>query len=303
MSEIVSVLMSTYNGQNYLKDQINSVLVQQGVGVNLLIRDDGSTDNTQKILEDFSNVDDRVHYYTGPNIGVIKSFFDLMNNAPAADYYAFCDQDDIWLEDKLKSAINILSKSKTANKPALYMGAYQMVDTNLKKIYTPIKNQNLTLPTALVNSCATGCTMVFNRELLTASICNSNIDLLMHDYWLYLVCLVRKGFVYYDTTPHILYRQHNHNVIGGIEDSFYKKWYVRLKKLFLPGDNYKSKLAKKLLEEQWPYLCNEDKLFLKRACSCQKIGSKINLLKTKGVLSNSWDTNLQTIGLILTGKF
>lgn len=91
MNKIVAVLLSTYNGQIFLKDQINSILVQQDVLVKLLIRDDSSTDNTLNILKDFSGNYTNVHYYVGDNVGAAKSFLNLSNNAPEV----FCDQDDI----------------------------------------------------------------------------------------------------------------------------------------------------------------------------------------------------------------
>ena len=92
----VAVLMSTYNGENYIKEQIESIFNQKGVIVKLYVRDDGSKDRTLEILKDYN-----VNLEKGTNIGYIKSFMWLIKNVPFADYYALADQDDVWDEDKL----------------------------------------------------------------------------------------------------------------------------------------------------------------------------------------------------------
>ena len=107
-NKVIQVLMSTYNGKDYLREQIDSILAQNckeqmGVSLKLFIRDDGSKDGTQKILDEYAEkYPDRISWYQGENIGVIKSFFELMEKSDEkAEYYAFSDQDDYWHKEKL----------------------------------------------------------------------------------------------------------------------------------------------------------------------------------------------------------
>ena len=94
----VQVLLSTYNGEKYLKEQLDSIIAQKGVDVHILARDDGSKDDTIKILEGYENID----IIKGSNIGVCKSFFELINKSGEYDYYSFADQDDVWDCDRNK---------------------------------------------------------------------------------------------------------------------------------------------------------------------------------------------------------
>lgn len=302
----ILILLSTYNGERYIREQLDSLFNQRGVDITILARDDGSKDGTISILEEYRNITGKVLLIKGENCGACNSFLKLMEEGykycNAYDYFAFCDQDDVWLENKLEVATKILSKHEINNKPTLYMSAYQMVDKELNCIKTPIRNPKLSLPSAFASNCATGCTMVFNVNLLAATIGHKINDVIMHDYWTYLVCLVSGGFIYYDTNPYILYRQHESNVIGGKRDSFIKKWSVRLEKIFLSGDRYKSKLANKLLKTKGFIIKSEERLFLEHLSTPKKISSKLYILKNKDFWSSSFDCNIKNFGLLITGK-
>ena len=132
----VCVLMSTYNGEKYIVEQIDSILQQENVNVNLLIRDDGSKDKTVEIIKQYL-IDKRVSFVSGDNIGYKKSFLWLMDNSPNSDYYAFADQDDVWKKDKLFAAVTKLENEDIAE-PKLYTSALTRVDENLNYI----SNQN-----------------------------------------------------------------------------------------------------------------------------------------------------------------
>ena len=297
----IMVLLSTYNGEKYISDQIESVLCQQGVDVHIVARDDGSQDETINILKRISTLEN-ITVIEGQNIGVVGSFFTLMHEAVCHnfDYFAFCDQDDVWKNDKLKVATDILSGH--GNEPALYMSSFQMVDENLHSIQTKMSRPNISVEGALASNCATGCTMVFNKKLLEKSLISNYDDVLMHDYWMYMVCLLTGGYIYYDETPHIYYRQHGNNVIGGTGDNFLTKWWTRMNKMFLPGDNFKSKFACKLLEQYGNEISEDKKVFLQNIANIKTLKSKWNLLRNKKLLTGSIDKRLQLIGLILTGK-
>ena len=106
----VTVLMSTYNGETYLKEQIDSILAQEGIRVKLLVRDDGSKDSTQQILDDYSKRG-LLEWYKGENLKSARSFMNLVDTVSLdADYYAFSDQDDFWEKDKLSRAIDMLNQ-------------------------------------------------------------------------------------------------------------------------------------------------------------------------------------------------
>ena len=297
----IMVLLSTYNGEKYISEQIESVLCQQGVDVHIVARDDGSQDETINILKRISILDN-ITVIEGQNIGVVGSFFTLMHEAVCHnfDYFAFCDQDDVWKNDKLKVATDILSGH--GNEPALYMSSFQMVDENLHSIQTNMSRPNISVEGAIASNCATGCTMVFNKKLLEKSLISNYDDALMHDYWMYMVCLLTGGYIYYDETPHIYYRQHGNNVIGGTGDNFLTKWWTRMNKMFLPGDNFKSKFACKLLEQYGNEISEDKKVFLQNIANIKTLKSKWNLLRNKKFLTGSIDKRLQLIGLILTGK-
>ena len=297
----IMVLLSTYNGEKYISEQIESVLCQQGVDVHIVARDDGSQDETINILKRISTLEN-ITVIEGQNIGVVGSFFTLMHEAVCHnfDYFAFCDQDDVWKNDKLKVATDILSGH--GNEPALYMSSFQMVDENLHSIQTNMSRPNISVEGAIASNCATGCTMVFNKKLLEKSLISNYDDVLMHDYWMYMVCLLTGGYIYYDETPHIYYRQHGNNVIGGTGDNFLTKWWTRMNKMFLPGDNFKSKFACKLLEQYGNEISEDKKVFLQNIANIKTLKSKWNLLRNKKLLTGNIDKRLQLIGLILTGK-
>ena len=104
----VTVAMSTYNGERYLREQIDSILNQKNVDIVLFVRDDGSKDATLDILGEYSAKYDNVLFSAGNNLGIGKSFYEALRLAPESDYYAFSDQDDVWLQDKVASGVKAL---------------------------------------------------------------------------------------------------------------------------------------------------------------------------------------------------
>ncbi len=221
--EKVIVLLSTYNGEKYLEEQLDSLVRQKNVEIQILARDDGSSDRTIEILSCYSKKYDFISYYKGENIKPAKSFLELIVKAEDCPYYALCDQDDVWDEDKLFVAIQQIKKLNS-EKPAMYYGNTRVVDQDLNYIRNSHQNPlvNERKYSCLVEALPTGCTMVFNlaaKKLIQKKLpqyCS------MHDTWLYMVCKI-FGEVCYDFEPHISYRQHGNNVIG-----VYKKRSVAL---------------------------------------------------------------------------
>lgn len=246
----VLILLSTYNGENYLTEQLESLIAQTGIDITILIRDDGSTDNTCELLKEYAEkYPNKIIVDFAKNIGCTGSFFTLMKMAVEEyskyDYYAFSDQDDVWMPDKLNAACKALDSNK--NPIRLYYCNPQLVDSQLKKLNILLPHEARgTLQESIILQPCIGCSMVFSKDLLRkASIIDpKKVDI--HDAWTYKVCLSLGGSIIFDPTPHILYRQHSSNVIGGSQ-GFKLKWERRLKKFF-SSYRFRSGQAKLLLD-------------------------------------------------------
>ena len=196
----VTIFLSTYNGERYLAEQIDSILSQKDVILSLYIRDDGSTDNTIQILERYKN---KINIYRGNNIGVGNSFMQLLYYANANTmFYAFCDQDDIWLPNKLSNAIETL---KTITRPTLYCSNQILIDSKSNKIGKRYSSPpNTTYMQILNKNMVSGCTMVWNKSLhllLNNPERRPSSNLLqkrIHDVWVAMVASVVGKIIYYN---------------------------------------------------------------------------------------------------------
>jgi len=218
----IQVLMSTYNGAMYLREQLDSILKQDcgelgTAELSVFVRDDGSSDGTQDILKEYEKkYSEQVRWVQGKNKGVISSFFELLQKADeSVDYYAFSDQDDYWMPDKLSSGIRLLDQAGDKETPALYCCRPKLVDEHLRELTESIKRPPVcpSFGNALLENVVTGCTAILNaslRKLVAAELPKFTV---MHDRWLYLAASC-FGIVVYDETPHICYRQHGGNVVG-----------------------------------------------------------------------------------------
>lgn len=238
----ITVLLSTYNGEKYLPEQLDSILKQQNVKVRLLVRDDGSGDSTCSILDTWSKKMD-LSWYTGTNLKPAKSFLDLLQHAGDSPYYAFSDQDDYWMPDKLITAIEALSEYEKV--PALYFSQTQLADKDLVKIDSVIINPYLTLGEALVYQFIGGCTMVMNAKLRDIIIRHKPSYVPMHDVWIYNVALAIGAKVVFDPQPHMLYRQHGGNVIGQKKNDP-KEWKERITSFVKGNHNSRSDFAREV---------------------------------------------------------
>ena len=225
----IIILMSTYNGEKYLSEQIDSLL-SQTVKVEILVRDDGSTDSTQQILDGYAKRG-MLKWYSGKNLGPGKSFFDLVQKASLADFYAFADQDDVWNVDKIHIAIEKI-KTYPSDVPNLYCSAFTPVDSELNPIVVHKRldrQYKISFAHALVENIAPGCTYVFNRTALE-QFCKYKMEYItIHDWDLYRIVMALGGNIVYDEMSHILYRQHGNNTIGFQARNFHH-WCERLKR-------------------------------------------------------------------------
>lgn len=214
MNNKILVLVSTYNGEKYLSQQLDSILGQQGVDISILVRDDGSKDSTLLILENYSTRYSNFSFYQGVNIGPCMSFFDLLTHAEGYDYYAFSDQDDVWDNEKLIRATEKLGRLPESL-PALYCSNLKVVDEQLNYCRIAHKKSFDTKNrySGLIDFFAVGCTEVFNQKAADLTREHIRKDCLMHDSWIFMICNF-FGHVIYDHKAYINYRQHGQNVVG-----------------------------------------------------------------------------------------
>lgn len=217
MKKII-VLISTYNGEKYIKEQIDSILKQTiANNLEILIRDDGSTDGTLDILESICKENLNVSIIKGENVGLVKSYFILLKYvADKYEYYSLCDQDDYWLPDKLETAINKLEKNKT-DKPLLYACSSFIVDSYLKKTGNETQKmiRNINFYNTALQNFFPAHNQVFNNALVV-ELLNRELDyekVYSHDLWITNVSVV-TGKLIFDNCSHTLYRMHQNNGLG-----------------------------------------------------------------------------------------
>lgn len=243
------VLMSTYNGEKYIKEQLDSLLRQTLRPDLIYIRDDGSKDDTVAILEEYASQYPFIRYYSGRNKGPAKSFWELIKTCDKADYYALCDQDDVWFEDKLETAVNRLNVENN-EVPVLYCSRYTLTDKQLKPINSDVSRlYNFSdFPHALLYHTAPGCTFVFN-DAARKKIVKYDVEkeyCIIHDAIIHKI-VTMFGKMVLDDRSHMFYRQHGDNEIG-MNANVIKVFFGRVSR-FINGKirNYRSNTAKSLL--------------------------------------------------------
>ena len=254
----IAVLMSSYNGEAYIEEQINTVLAQKCDGkLSLWVRDDGSTDNTRSILEGYAK-EGKLNWYCGENLKPARSFMELLSHCPGYDYYAFCDQDDHWYPDKLQAGISLLQQEE---RPAMAFSNARLVDGSLAPIGRNVYNRQppVDFYSVLLSGGILGCTVVMNRALakLLEGFSRPK-DLIMHDYYCALVCTLFDGVILYDPLPHMDYRQHGNNVVG----SQWTRWAAlkdRLARITKRKKVTVSRMAQSLLDQD-PHPADGEKL-------------------------------------------
>lgn len=302
----ICVMLSTYNGEKYVKEQIESILNQRNVELILYIRDDGSTDKTYQILQNYERKYNNIILVKGENIGWRKSFMEMVKSAPRADFYSFADQDDIWKKEKLDSALKKIGDY--IDEVALYGSNVMVVDEKMipLKLYNEInlcinnRSMEQLLDAAKMPG---GLTYVFTYKLLLLMKRWNPTGDFGHDFICYLLAVL-FGIVIYDEKPYVLYRQHGSNQIGAPRG---KVWRIKknITTLFSKSVPYKSLWARKVLmiypeieqyDEKFKYL----KLLEEYP---RKLKNKLALITNKNLNRTSrWDTFCLYFK-ILTGKW
>lgn len=211
----VAVLMSTYNGEKYIKEQIDSILSQKcEYEIDLIIRDDGSIDRTVNILNSYGN---RLKWYRDENLGAGLSFLKLLYDNPGYDYYAFSDQDDFWEPEKIQVAIDGI---KDREECSMYCSNALMCDAALNPLGRYVHRNMVhynSLRAFFGLCCAQGCTCLINARFAEL-ICSSEMPgrIVLHDSFLTCLCFAVGGYLYADEQSCIKYRMHTDNV-GGLK--------------------------------------------------------------------------------------
>lgn len=212
----VAILLCTKDGEAFLLQQLDSIERQSHRNWKLVASDDGSTDGTLSILDGFrQRHPDRVEIRPGPRRSFCANFLSLaVDPAIEADYYAYCDQDDIWEPEKLSRALDRL-RTQGEDVPALYCSRTRLIDRNgaeiglTRKLGRPPGFRN-----ALVENICSGNAMVFNQAARKLMVRAGMVEVFFHDWWTYLLVTACGGIVHYEPMPDVLYRQHGSNIIG-----------------------------------------------------------------------------------------
>ena len=272
----VDILMATYNGEQYLKEQIDSILNQTYTNIRLLINDDCSTDKTIEILKEYEQKDNRIYVqYNKENLGSIKNFENLLSRVENK-YFMLADQDDVWMPQKVEKSLDKITKENAD----LVFTDLEAVDENLKTITPSVvrymgfkKNIDKYNDYKLVflRNCVTGCTIISKKELIKKYIPIPNKEPMVHDWWMALM-IAQDGKLAFLDEPTIKYRQHGKNQLG----IFGMKNYIQ------KFDEYREKYINLKIDQFKIYLENKEMFTNKKLVELsQKAVIYLNNIKTK----------------------
>lgn len=264
----VAILLATYNGEQYLEEQLESLRTQTHQNFICYIHDDGSADSTQAIVESYcNNHHDHFIYMGSSQTGGAKFNFMYMLRNVKADYYMFCDQDDVWLPEKIEKTYRLMRQTEDENAsqcPTCVFTDAMVVDEKLSIIngsfYTysgTVKPNSMELCDLIYRNLAPGCTLLINSHLRKKALMIDDIKMIrMHDWFLTLIA-ASEGKLVRISEPLLYYRQHEHNAIGAHKDktkiekveSFLriKKWVAK-KNQFFDGVECQAKAVLAVLE-------------------------------------------------------
>lgn len=307
MDKKVVVLLSTYNGEQYLEEQLKSIFSQTYKNILIIVRDDGSSDGTCDILKKYEKYNN-LTWYKGENIGFALSFMHLLYNSPDAAYYAFCDQDDIWHSDKIEAAVSMIEEGNF-QQPILYVSNQTYVDKNGKKIkerFTDVPNTNF--EARFMRGYFSGCTMVFNLKLKKyimkgkGKVPDEFIKRRWHDTWVLQVCSA-VGEIIYDPISHIDYRRHDTNSSQNDESRI--KRHINAVSSTINDKSRKNlryTTANLLIELYGDSLSKEKLTYLEDIINYKKsLGSKLKLAFNKNIILTEPETRLEFIIKVFMG--
>ncbi|WP_428218047.1 glycosyltransferase family 2 protein [Enterococcus avium] len=274
----VAIIMSTYNGERYIEEQLKSILNQTYKNIDIYIRDDCSTDGTVKIIEKYRSCS-RLHFIKGEkNMGYPEGFYYLMNQDIEADYFSFSDQDDVWEPEKIERAVDNLERMNK-NVPLLYFAAYDLCDQYLNHIKV-LPNIKFTpsFRNSLFQCLALGYTMVMNKKAKDICANRRSVKTVSKDVWIGMICS-GLGEVIFDNRSCAKYRR-NDGAFSVSNTNFLSVQKERFYKLFKNnGFNNINKLMVEFFEVFEDELPDERKkeleLFMPQKYSFRKVVKKI----------------------------
>lgn len=291
----VAVVLSTYNGEKYLREQIESILSQTSVDISLFIRDDGSTDGTKEILQNYESRKN-VKIIYGNNVGYVRSFSTMLFQADQFDYYAFSDQDDYWLSNKIYEGCRQLEKFDLV--PALYYSNLWVCNEKLEpQKKTSLDKRKMTLRSVITRRSIAGCTMIINNKMYNVLVGDnnqaSNITV-SHDNYIVTLCYTIGGKVICDSNSYIHYRQHGQNTSGSTNSPI-KRIRKEIKEI-KNGKGNEVRIASSILKHYSNCITSDSKATLELIQSVQ--GNYVSRLKC--AISPSFSTG--DIRLTIVGK-
>lgn len=304
----VAVLMSSYNGEKFIREQIESILCQKGVNVRLYVRDDGSTDSTVSILKEYQKQGKLRLLTDGRNLGAGESFMQMLYHCEATDaeFFSFADQDDIWLENKLLAAVKKINEYDPTE-TVLYCSNQYLLKNGENCGLRHKVIQDTSLIGHMTRNTVSGCTFVLNHALVNRinEAPHVSPDLLqyrIHDAWIFLAAIV-CGVVVYDQGAYMLYRIHDSNTVGIKKETIVKR-LLKLTRFFSTeqGDgNIRKKTAVQLLLS-FPDMERGDKeIILKYANYNKNFRSKCRLFFDKNIRDNCGESIIVFAGKVFTG--
>ena len=298
MKNDIAIVLCFYNGKESIASQVDSIFNQDYKKFDLYIFDDASETpfNIRNLNLNASQIDRIKVFYRNENLGYAYNFLNgLKEINDNYKYYCFCDQDDIWLPNKLSNSIREISKFDH-NKPCLYGSRTKLVNYNSTKDMglSPLFKGPFNFKNALIQNFAGGNTMMMNfkaKELISTSYFYR--DIVSHDWWCYQIISGAGGIIIYDKHPCLLYIQHEKNIVGSNKSILSK--IKRLIKL-LKGD-YKqwNNINTKLLIKNEKLLNNKNKLILRKfinARNTNNIFSKMYIFFKIGIFRQSYTENI-----------
>jgi glycosyltransferase involved in cell wall biosynthesis len=242
---LVAILLCTYNGARFLAEQLDSLETQTHQNWVVIASDDGSIDQTLDILREYQAKwpAEKLRIRSGPQKGFCQNFLSLASDPEIkADYYAFCDQDDVWLPPKLTTGISSLINhgEMSHSTPLLYGGKTKYVDENLNELCQSASfNYPKVFRNALVQTLAGGNTLIFNNASKALLERARDDRPASHDWWLYLLVSGAEGICIFDNCPQVLYRQHRKSIVGGN-----RTFFSKVKRLYcLVGGEFKTLIS------------------------------------------------------------
>jgi rhamnosyltransferase len=308
----VLVLLSTYNGEAFLAEQLDSLYSQEGVELFILVRDDGSKDNTALILDEYNKKHGRMTIIRGQNIGAGPSFLALINEAvtnyPDYDYYAFCDQDDVWFSNKVVMGIAVLTASSKTYK--LFFSKATSTDADLHPIQTPGILVVNSFGANLVANHILGCCMIMNLALLqqvnkinTIDYCIPDGKIPIHDGWAATVAYSLNADVISYNKSLMYYRQHGHNEIGAGKG----RWSIfvnRVKRYAWGSQHGKSNRCIIALQVLGDAIPEKNRHLMNMVATYrQSISTKMRLLFDRRMYEYGIMDNIGTFFLVLFNRF